>query len=140
MDDVNDVRKGWWLMFRKLVIGMVTLGMGAGVIGCQSNAGTGALVGGAAGAGIGAIIGHNSHGRTASGAAIGGAAGAIGGALVGNEVDKKEAREREQRDRETYSAPPRQSYYERDDYNRPPPPPSQYDDRYYDRSAGGAGY
>src|SRR6478672_8862031 len=56
--------------------------------GCETKAGTGALVGGAAGAGIGAIIGHNSHGRTGSGALIGGAVGALGGALIGNEMDK----------------------------------------------------
>jgi len=60
----------------------------AGVVGCETKAGTGALIGGAAGAGIGAIVGHNSHGRTGSGALIGGAVGAIGGALIGNEMDK----------------------------------------------------
>lgn len=62
-------------------------------IGCSTNAGTGALLGGAAGAGAGAIIGHNSHGRTASGAAIGGAVGAITGALIGNEIDKQQERD-----------------------------------------------
>jgi uncharacterized protein YcfJ len=67
--------------------------MGAGVAGCESKAGTGALIGGAAGAGIGAIVGHNSHGRTGSGALIGGAVGALGGALVGNEMDKKDKQE-----------------------------------------------
>src|SRR2546423_14838901 len=62
--------------------------MGLGVAGCESKAGTGALVGGAAGAGDGAIIGHNSHHRTAEGALIGRAAGAIGGRLIGNATDK----------------------------------------------------
>src|SRR5436305_15182691 len=99
--------------YHKLITGVMALAIGAGLIGCQSNAGNGALIGGAAGAGIGAIVGHNSHGRTASGAAIGGAAGAIGGALVGNEVDKKEARERE-RDRDYYNSP-RGTSYDRDD-------------------------
>ena len=66
--------------------------MGTGVVGCESHAGNGALIGGAAGAGIGAIIGNNSGGRTAEGALIGGAVGAIGGGLIGNEMDKKEAR------------------------------------------------
>ena len=67
--------------------------------GCETKAGTGALVGGAAGAGIGAIIGHNSHNRTGSGALIGGAVGAIGGALVGNEMDKSD---RKKADEERY--------------------------------------
>jgi len=65
------------------------------VAGCQSNAGNGALIGGAAGAGIGAIIGNNSHGRTMEGALIGGAIGAIGGGLIGNEMDKNDARQRQ---------------------------------------------
>ena len=69
--------------------------------GCETKAGTGALVGGAAGAGIGAIIGHNSHGRTGSGALIGGAVGALGGALIGNEMDKSDKKkEDEERYRE----------------------------------------
>ena len=82
--------------------------------GCETKAGTGALVGGAAGAGIGAIIGHNSHGRTGSGALIGGAVGALGGALIGNEMDKSDRRKDDDdryRDRDrgySYAAP--QSY------------------------------
>src|SRR3954465_13979581 len=79
-----------------------------GTAGCQTKAGSGALIGGAAGAGIGAIIGHNSHRRTASGAAIGGAAGAIGGALIGNEVGKQEERDRRYDDRRY-----RDDYYDR---------------------------
>jgi uncharacterized protein YcfJ len=80
--------------------------------GCETKAGTGALVGGAAGAGIGAIVGHNSHGRTGSGALIGGAIGAIGGGLIGNEMDKsdrREAQERRYEDR-AHAAPPREAY------------------------------
>lgn len=74
------------------------------VAGCASNAGTGALIGGAAGAGAGAIIGHNSHGRTGSGALIGGAVGALGGALVGGEIDREQAQQREaERYRDQYS-------------------------------------
>src|SRR3954466_1909426 len=96
-------------MFRKLTAGFVALALGAGAIGCESKAGTGALVGGAAGAGLGAIIGHNSHGHTAGGAAIGGVAGALGGALIGNELDKKDREEARQRD-----------YYRDRDYNRAP--------------------
>src|SRR3954452_2683196 len=77
--------------------------------GCETKAGTGALIGGAAGAGIGAIVGHNSHGRTGSGALIGGAVGALGGALIGNEMDKKDKQEaRRDRDYDDYSRrPPR---------------------------------
>ena len=75
--------------------------------GCETKAGTGALVGGAAGAGIGAIIGHNSHGRTGEGALIGGAVGAIGGALIGNEMDKADRRQADdvRYERHTYVAP-----------------------------------
>jgi hypothetical protein len=120
-------------MFRKLVIGVLGLSMGAGVIGCESHAGRGALLGGAAGAGVGAIIGNNSRGRTGAGAAIGGAAGALGGALIGNEIDKKEARERgSYRDRDYYES--RRPDYREDYYDRSPPPPPRYEDRgdYYE--------
>jgi len=55
------------------LLGSIVLGSSSG---CETKAGTGALVGGAAGAGVGAIIGNNSHGRTGSGALIGGAVGA----------------------------------------------------------------
>lgn len=85
---------------KRLVVSLLGLGvLSAGIIGCESKAGTGALIGGAAGAGIGAIIGHNSHGRTAGGALIGGAVGAIGGGLIGNEMDKQDKKE-EQRERD----------------------------------------
>jgi hypothetical protein len=76
---------------KRAVVSVVALSLlGAGVAGCESNAGTGALIGGAAGAGIGAIAGHQSHGNTVGGALIGGAIGAIGGGLIGNEMDKNE--------------------------------------------------
>ena len=88
-----------------LLLGSLSLGL---LTGCETKAGTGALVGGAAGAGIGAIIGHNSHGHTAGGALIGGAVGALGGALVGNEMDKADRRHEEERttviERRTYVA------------------------------------
>src|SRR5437879_1260073 len=67
-----------WRLGKTGVTGLTALVLAAGTIGCETKAGTGALIGGGAGAGIGAIIGHNSHGRTAEGALIGGAAGAIG--------------------------------------------------------------
>ena len=97
-------------------VGVALLGsMLFGSAGCETKAGTGALVGGAAGAGIGAIIGHNSHGRTGSGALIGGAVGALGGALIGNEMDKsdkkKEDEDRYYRDRDRgYSYAPPSSF------------------------------
>jgi hypothetical protein len=62
--------------------------------GCQTNAGNGALIGGAAGAGLGAVVGHQSHGNTAGGAIVGGALGAITGAIVGSEVDRQQDRDR----------------------------------------------
>jgi uncharacterized protein YcfJ len=116
---------------RKLLSAAASLMLGAGVVGCESHAGTGALIGGAAGAGIGAIVGHNSHGRTGSGALIGGAVGAGAGALIGNEQDKAEQRDRGYR-RDDY----RRDDYRRDDYE----PRSRYyerDDSYAPRYDGG---
>jgi len=57
-------------------------------VGCDSDAKTGAVVGGGIGAGTGAIIGHQS-GKTGQGALIGGAIGAGTGLLLGNAQDKK---------------------------------------------------
>jgi hypothetical protein len=92
-----------------LSAGVIVIGTGAG---CETKAGTGALVGAGAGAGIGAIIGHNSHNRTASGAAIGAGVGAISGALIGNEMDKADARKAD-REHTTYVEERR---YEQDEY------------------------
>lgn len=50
-------------------------------IGCESKAGTGALVGGGVGAGAGALIGGGQ------GALIGGAVGIVSGAVVGHILD-----------------------------------------------------
>jgi hypothetical protein len=100
--------------FKKAILGTTLLaGLAVGSTGCSTNAGTGALVGGAIGAGTGAIIGHNSHGRTAGGALIGGAVGALAGAAIGDAQDKKEARDGR--------------YYER--RPAPPPPPDYYQER-----------
>ncbi len=63
--------------------------------GCETKAGSGALIGAGAGAGLGAIIGHQSHGHTEGGALIGAAAGALGGALIGNAMDEQDRRNRE---------------------------------------------
>ncbi len=81
--------------FSVVVTTSLSLVLAFGVMGCESKAGTGALIGAGAGAGLGAIIGHNSHGRTASGAAIGAGVGAISGALIGNEMDKADRRKQE---------------------------------------------
>jgi hypothetical protein len=62
--------------------------MGLSLVGCQSKAGTGALVGGAGGAAAGAAIGSVSHSRAGEGALIGAAVGALGGALIGHSMDK----------------------------------------------------
>ena len=52
--------------------------------GCESKAGTGALVGGGLGAGTGALIGGGQ------GALIGGAVGIVGGAIVGHILDEQD--------------------------------------------------
>ena len=52
------------------------------LVGCESKAGTGALVGGAAGVGAGALISP-----TPQGALIGGAVGAATGAIIGASLD-----------------------------------------------------
>ena len=62
--------------------------------GCESHAGTGALLGGAGGAAIGGLIGSAADGHAAEGALIGGAIGAVGGYAIGNEQDKREERDR----------------------------------------------
>ena len=97
---------------KRALFSVVTIGLLSVVnAGCETKAGSGALIGGAAGAGLGAIIGNNTgHGHTAGGAAIGGVAGALGGALIGNEMDKKDRQEQaRQRD-----------YYRDRDYSRTP--------------------
>lgn len=65
--------------------------------GCETKAGSGALIGGALGAGTGAIIGNQS-GHSGGGAAIGGAVGALSGAIIGDQMD--------QQDRKNQTPPP----------------------------------
>ena len=60
--------------------------------GCETKAGTGALVGGAGGALVGGAIGSVSHSRAGAGALIGAGVGALGGAIIGNEMDKSDER------------------------------------------------
>jgi len=59
--------------------------------GCESNAQTGALLGGLGGAGIGALAGGHHH--AGEGALIGAAVGAGGGYIFGNERDKQQTRQ-----------------------------------------------
>ena len=56
--------------------------------GCQSGAGTGALVGGGAGAAIGNLAAKATHGNRTAGTAIGGVLGAVTGAVVGDNIDR----------------------------------------------------
>jgi len=90
---------------RGALIGLLGLSIAGG--GCQSKAGTGALVGGAGGAAAGAAIGSMSHSRAGEGALIGAAVGALGGALIGHSMDQAD----ETRDAE-------QSRYHDGDYDR----------------------
>ena len=113
--------KNGTLLAAALSAGVIVIGSGTG---CESKAGTGALIGAGAGAGVGAIIGHNSHNRTASGALIGAGVGAIGGALIGNEMDKADAR-KAQKDHTVYVEERR---YEEDEYGHRLPARDARDD------------
>jgi len=68
-----------------LMVAVVSLGLVIAA-GCESDAQTGALIGGAAGAGIGQLAGGDTE-ATLIGAAVGSGAGYI----LGNEGDKKKA-------------------------------------------------
>jgi hypothetical protein len=136
-------RKSWKT---KLVAAVIGVGMAGGVVGCQSNAGTGALLGGAAGAGLGAAVGSHSHGRAGEGALIGGAIGALGGAMIGGDQDRRE-RERASRYYDDDYGSPRRArtvYRERTYYDDPPPRHDGYYEyrsyRSYDGYGGRSGY
>lgn len=76
---------------RTLISAMAVLGIAASALvlmGCQTRAQEGALVGGGLGAGAGAIIGSTS-GHAGGGALIGGAVGAVSGAIIGDQVDRR---------------------------------------------------
>lgn len=68
-----------------LMVAVVSFGL-AIAAGCESDAQTGALIGGAAGAGIGQLAGGDTE-ATLIGAAVGSGAGY----MLGNEGDKKKA-------------------------------------------------
>jgi osmotically inducible lipoprotein OsmB len=115
-------------IIKRIVLSVAGLGIAGTGVGCSTNAGTGALIGGASGAGLGAIIGNNSHGRGGSGAVIGGAVGAVAGGLIGNEMDKNEHHDRHYDDR---------GYYERDGYyDRHASRGDYYESRRYEDSVG----
>jgi outer membrane lipoprotein SlyB len=73
-----------WLIAISMVA-VLALGLGF-VVGCESNAQTGALVGAGGGALAGQAIGRNTTGTL-----IGTAVGAGAGYVIGNEGDKKKA-------------------------------------------------
>ena len=76
-------------MFRNLTIIWIVFAVSLSlvfVVGCESDAQTGALLGAGLGAGVGALAGGDTEG-TLIGAAVGGGAGY----LLGNEGDKKKA-------------------------------------------------
>lgn len=123
-------------LYLRIATGGLTLALGAGVVGCESNTGSGALIGGAAGAGIGGLIGSYSHARAGEGALIGGAIGAAGGALVGNAADQQEREAHRRQSDWRYDEYPREY---RDDrayryrrYDDAPRRPIRYRDRYDD--------
>ena len=93
---------------RKIV---VMLSAGAIIAGCETKAGTGAIIGGLGGAAAGGLIGSYSHARAGEGAAIGAAAGAIGGALVGHAMDKEDEKKAKEREEERYSSNRDSAYY-----------------------------
>ena len=76
-------------MVRNLITIVIVVGVGFGaafMAGCESDAGTGALLGSGIGAGVGALAGRDTE-ATLIGAAVGGGAGY----MLGNEGDKKKA-------------------------------------------------
>ena len=88
--------------------------------GCESKAGTGAVVGGAGGALVGGLIGSKSHSRAGAGALIGAGVGALGGAAVGHSMDKSDEKKKQQEQEQN-------KYRERDTTataSATPPPPT----------------
>ena len=80
---------------RNLTIGLLSIGLIVGLMGCETPEGrtdrtaTGALAGGALGAGTGALIG-SMKGQAGAGAAIGGLLGAVAGGLIGHGMDEQQ--------------------------------------------------
>ncbi len=81
-------------MLRRIIITLMVAVVSVSflfVTGCETQAQTGAAVGGLGGAAIGALAGGHHH--AGEGALIGAAVGAGGGYMVGNEADKKQTRQ-----------------------------------------------
>ena len=79
-------------MIRYIIISVLTLTlamMSLFVVGCETQAQSGALIGSGVGAGVGALASRGSAEGTLIGAAVGGGAGYI----VGNEADKKQQKQ-----------------------------------------------
>ena len=74
------------------LLGLVSM---VGFMGCQSDAQTGALVGGVGGAALGQAIGGDTESTL-----IGGGVGAVAGGFVGNESDKAKMRQEMEATRE----------------------------------------
>ena len=74
-----------WL--KKMVVLVAFIFVAVWISGCQSDAQTGALIGGAAGAGIGQLAGRHTK-STLIGAAVGSGAGY----MIGNESEKKKTK------------------------------------------------
>lgn len=73
---------------RRVWVGLVfSVPLAAGAAGCESKAGSGAVIGTLIGAGAGAAIGSASHARAGEGAAIGAGVGLLTGALIGAAAD-----------------------------------------------------
>src|SRR6478609_9590920 len=111
----SSVRRSF--MSRTLVKSVLILCTASSIIGCESKAGTGALLGGAGGAAVGGLIGSGSHARAGEGALIGAGVGALGGALVGHSMDKED--EKKAHDRQEYEAA-RSRQYSQNQYNQYP--------------------
>jgi hypothetical protein len=78
-------------MIRYIVISVLTLTlvlMGLFLVGCETQAQSGALIGTGVGAGVGALAGGSAE-STLIGGAVGGGAGYI----IGNEADKKQQKQ-----------------------------------------------
>lgn len=73
--------KTFWTMAATVAL----LGSTSMLVGCETDARTGALIGALGGAALGAGLDHKNRGR---GALIGAGVGTAGGYMIGNERDK----------------------------------------------------
>jgi uncharacterized membrane protein YebE (DUF533 family) len=106
---------------RLLPIGLICAGLLS--VGCQSDTGTGALIGTGVGAIAGAIIGNNTGGHETTGALIGAGVGAGTGALIGAASDNNKRQRRNAYDTGYYEGTrdARAGYIEPRSSHLPPP-------------------